>query len=69
MLKALNNWRRQDLSPESRDRLSELMDAQRDDPDDRLALDALLDAFMMTLTEVQLVTFARLLTEMTEEVH
>ena len=68
-VKALENWQQQDLAPESRARLRELIDVQRHDPDDHDRRDALLEAFLFTLSEHQLIAFARLLREMTEQVH
>lgn len=68
-MKALDIWRQQDLAPESRTRLRELLDAQRSGSEDPVTCEALLDAFLNTLTEAQLVVFARLLREMTGQVH
>ena len=68
-MKALANWHQQDLAPESRDRLRELLHVQRHEPEDQVKRDALLDAFLVTLSESQLVVFARLLREMTQQVH
>lgn len=65
----LDQWQQQDLTAESRTRLQELLDAQRSRPVDHADRDRLLDAFLTTLTESQLVVFARLLREMTEQVH
>ena len=68
-MKALEKWRQQDLTAHSRACLQELLDAQRAEPDDHDTRDALLEAFMATLTEEQLRAFTRLLREMTEVVH
>ena len=68
-MKALDNWWRQELAPESWERFRELLDAQRYDRDDADRCEALLDAFLGTLTETQLQVFARLLREMTQQVH
>lgn len=67
-MKVLDVWQQQDLSAESREKLRDLIDAQRYAPDhaDR---DELLEAFMATLSESQLVAFARLVRELTEQVH
>lgn len=68
-MKTLHRWRQQDLTPESRARLEQLLVAQRDRPDDEAAREALLDAFLASLSEPQLVTFARLVRELTQQVH
>ena len=68
-MKALDNWRRQELAPESQARLQELLDVQRYDRGDPARCETLLDAFLVTLTEPQLQVFARLLREMTQLVH
>jgi hypothetical protein len=69
IVKALETWRQQELTPLSRAALCELIEAQRSDPDDHATRDALLDCFMETLTEGQLVVFSRLLRELTELIH
>jgi hypothetical protein len=68
-VKALEYWRQQDLTPLSRAALRQLIEAQRFDPDDHATRDALLDSFMETLNEGQLVVFSRLLRELTGQVH
>ena len=68
-MKALELWKQQDLDLESRARLRELIDAQRHEPEDEERRDALLEAFLGSLSESQLVVFARLLREMTQQVH
>jgi len=68
-MRALENWRLQDLADDSRAILRELLEAQRAEPDDHATRDLLLDAFMATLTETQLQAFTRLLRELTEVVH
>jgi hypothetical protein len=68
-VKPLEAWRAQDLTPLSRAALRELLAARRSDPDDHATCDALLDSFMETLSEGQMVVFSRLLRELTEQVH
>lgn len=68
-MKFLDLWRQQELSPESRLRLRELIDLERYEPDDAARRDSLLDAFLATLTEAQLTVLARLVREMTTRVH
>jgi hypothetical protein len=67
-VKTLQAWR-QELSADARRALQDLIDTQRDDPDDLAARDGLLDAFMLMLTEDQLAAFSRLLRQLTEVVH
>lgn len=68
-MKALNHWRQQDLAPQARAALRDLIQAQRDDPPDQANCDTLLEAFMAMLSEEQLAAFSRLLRELTEVVH
>jgi hypothetical protein len=68
-LKALAHWRQQDLTPQVRAALRELIEAQRNEPADKATCDALLEAFMALLSEEQLSAFSRLLRELTEVVH
>lgn len=68
-MKALDQWKRQDLAPESRQRLQELLGARRHEAEDREKGEALLDAFLATLDESQLTAFARMLRELTTPVH
>lgn len=68
-MRALDNWRLQDLADDSRAILQELLHTQRAEPDDHATRDLLLEAFMATLTEPQLRAFTRLLRELTEVVH
>jgi DNA-binding MarR family transcriptional regulator len=68
-VKALKHWRQQDLTPEVRAALRELIEAQRDFPEDQGARDALLERFMSMLSEEQLSAFSRLLRDLTEVVH
>lgn len=67
-MQALDHWRRE-LKAESRARLRELIEAERYDDEDPARREALLDAFLVTLTETQLLTFARLLRELTSPMH
>jgi len=67
-MKTLQSWR-QEIPAEARAALQELIDVQRNDPDDLAARDELLDAFMSLLSEEQLTAFSRLLRQLTEVVH
>lgn len=68
-MRARDLWQQQALTADSRAHLERLIDAQRLEPEDSGLIDGLLDAFLQTLSDAQMQAFARLLTEMTEQVH
>lgn len=68
-MRALDRWKRLDLTGEARSRLDTLLAAERECELDAGTRAELLEAFMGTLTESQLTLFARMVRELTQPVH